>query len=501
MWYRNVKIAEQGIMDLNKRLFQGAEQAIINWIKSSLVDGDISDSSSEYKGYYILSNIKIPNWLSGFVNKINFTKNPSAAGIFYYESKTLELPYAVPKNYIQILLGDILHEIRHAVDPRAKNQTYFNWMKQNHYYPSNIQKYLAEWHEKTGEIISYSQMILNLTEYKKKTEYANYEGDTNKLFDKLFQEIKQMYPRSMYEKVLQSSNDLYLNNPLEHSSQLGDVRRLLNKSNLDFVKEKYYANLNIKQWKDFLKNTLMKKNSAEFQTLSDQIQEVSGNKGQGISYIVNEVKDLNWQKQYAKQVTNALNEYIISGNPLTNLIRRENRNVPANQNAAKNLQTYLTKAIQLEQLATRNPEAWSKFINYPAISKMINRNVLGMFKNIGTGSKSLSQSLKGLNMNSPLWALLEPALEFGLYQFGLYLENPSAFSLETPEQKTIRELNARINTIIADPKIRDKRGYFIKNYGSYLKTLGSIQQNELLGKFPVMGFDNFMNIGKNIGQR
>ena len=102
---------------------------------------------------------------------------------------------------------------------------------------------------------------------------------------------------------------------------------------------------------------------------------------------------------------------------------------------------------------------------------------------------------------SPLWALLEPALEFGLYQFGLFLENPNGYNLETPEQKTLKDLNARINTIIADPKITDKRGYFIQNYGSYLKTLGSMEQNSLLSKFPVMGFDKFQNIGRNIGQK
>jgi hypothetical protein len=97
--------------------------------------------------------------------------------------------------------------------------------------------------------------------------------------------------------------------------------------------------------------------------------------------------------------------------------------------------------------------------------------------------------------------LIEPVLEFALYQFGLLLENPSGYSLETPEQKMTRDLNARINEILADNKIQDKRGYFIKNYGSYLKTLGTMERNELLGKFPAIGFNNFMNIGRNIGQK
>ena len=86
-------------------------------------------------------------------------------------------------------------------------------------------------------------------------------------------------------------------------------------------------------------------------------------------------------------------------------------------------------------------------------------------------------------MNSPLWGLLEPILEFSLYQFGLYLENPSGYSFETPGQKLYRELNNKVNEILADNKISDKRGYFLKNYGSYLKQMGSMEQKELLEKF------------------
>jgi hypothetical protein len=195
-----------------------------------------------------------------------------------------------------------------------------------------------------------------------------------------------------------------------------------------------------------------------------------------------------------------INQYEVA-NPLSSLVRRENRINPTNPNASKNLQTFLTKASQLEALAAKNPDAWNKFINSNFAMKMINNKIYNLFKGIGGGSKSLSQSIKGLNMQSPYWALLEPALEFGLYQFGLFLENPSAYNLETPEQTTIKYLNAKVNEILADNKIQDKRGYFINNYGSTLKTLGTMEQNELLGKFPVMGFGNFMGIGQNIGQK
>ncbi len=167
----------------------------------------------------------------------------------------------------------------------------------------------------------------------------------------------------------------------------------------------------------------------------------------------------------------------------------------------QNKNAFFSKAAQIEQLAVKNPKAWERFINSNFAMRMISSKIYILFKGLGSGSKSLSQSIKGLNMNSPLWALLEPALEFGLYQFGLYLENPSGYSLETDEQKTTKYLKAKIDEILADNKITDKKGYFIKYYGSSLKTLGTMEQNELLGKFPVMPFNQFTNIGKNIGQK
>ena len=69
------------------------------------------------------------------------------------------------------------------------------------------------------------------------------------------------------------------------------------------------------------------------------------------------------------------------------------------------------------------------------------------------------------------------------------------------KEKTIKDLSAKVNEILVDNKIGDKRGYFLSNYGSYLKTLGSMERNELLSKFPIMGFNQFQNVGRNIGQR
>jgi hypothetical protein len=481
---------------------------------SNVIDGDLPNAPKGYEGQYILSNIQIPQWLSKFVNQIKLEKSPSALGQFMYESKTLIIPFSIPKKQINLFITDILHEIRHSIDPKAQNEQYLKNIGNNFYFPGNIQRILSDWYDKTGNLMSYNQMILQLTESKKRLEYPDYKGNENELFNKLFQDMKKMYTKEMYEKVLKTSNSLYFNNPMEHSSQLGDIKALLSKQNLDkvreYIKNTKKQNLSDLQLRLLLKNGLNPK-SRDFETFSEIINEVSGNQGSSLSQIVKNTQDPKWQEQYLKQVSNAVSVYN-KDNRFLGLVRKENRmqpgvksnpkfNLEDNAKAIKSREAFFGKVAQIEVLAEQNPKAWSRFINSNFAMKMISGKIYNLFKGIGSGSKSLSQSIKGLNMNSPYWALLEPALEFGLYQFGLFLENPSAYNLETPEQKTIRDLNARINEILANNKITDKRGYFIKNYGSYLKTLGSMEQNGLLGKFPVMGFNQFQNIGRNIGQR
>lgn len=495
MWYRE---AQQGIMNLDNSLFQGAEQAINNWLIDQLWDATGSPDKARHGFYEFEDEINIPNFLKKYISKVELFEGNGG----YYDpaSKVLKLPRKIPKNQYNSLLSTVLHEIRHAVDPRMQNKSYMSKNYTQFKVPQYIYFEIISFFNNNQKIQSYDEFIISQIQ---KTYKGNIQDlvANQKLLLEYIESTKKLYPISAYQKAIEfitKGINPYLDNPMEHSSQLGDVRRAIDKSNLDVIKQKYYPNLNIKQWKDYLKNTLYNTNSAEFETLSNQLQELSG---KSISLIVKNTKDPKWQKQYAKQISNVLSEYVVPGNPLTNLVRKENRLSPSNPDAGKNLTTFMSQAQNLEKLAESNPRAWNKFINSTFATRMISSKLYNVFKNIGTGSKSLSGSLKNLNMNSPLWGLLEPALEFGLYQFGLYLENPQAYSLETSEQKTIKDLNAKINEIIADPKISDKRGYFIQNYGSYLKTLGSMEQNELLGKFPIVGFNNFMNIGKNIGQK
>ena len=522
MWYRNIKQAQQGVMNLDKRLIQDAEQNIINWVKSSIVDGDLPNADPKLKGQYFLGDLEIPKWLSPFVTSIDHNVNVGAAGSYNASTKTLSIPKTIQKLELSNFIKTLVHEIRHSIDPRNQNKKYRDYVLNNFTRPTNIAMFIATDFEKTNIIPSHEQFVLNrLKDYLVSQNQLMEVVSNNELFQNYLAQFKKVYDENTFNKAMESiknNKSLYFNNPIEHSSQMGDIAKLLSKENLDKVREylnknekKEYRNLSDLKFRLLIKNFANPKNT-NFEIFSDILQYVTGNESAKLSQIVKGTQDPKWQEQYLKQVSNAVSVYNTDGNRFKGLVRKENRmqpgvksnpkfNLEDNANAMKTRSAFFSKAAQIESLAEQNPKAWNKFINSNFAMKMISNKLLNAFKTIGTGSKSLSQSIKGLNMNSPLWALLEPALEFGLYQFGLYLENPSAYNLETPEQKTLKDLNARINTIIADPKITDKRGYFIQNYGSYLKTLGSMEQNSLLSKFPVMGFDKFQNIGRNIGQK
>ena len=498
MWYKE---AQLGVMNLEKRLFKGAEQAIIDWVKNEvLLDGDLPNVPSEFRDKYIWNDLEVPFWLKGVVKGIDHNVSAGRGAVFNTDTKILSVPRIIDKKRLSIFSDRILHEIRHAVDPRFNNPKYIEkYTKLNQ--PQIIYRNILDNFMKTKEIISsYDQYIIHL--YMKHNNPIEAMKDPSKFLNTI-NSIKNIISESDFikaQKAFLSGHDLYVDNPLEHPNQMGDVRGLLNKKYLDLVRKKYYSKLDDIGWRNYLKKTLIDTNSVNFEKLSQQIQDVSNNDGLSISYIVKNSKDKKWQQKYLSQVARAINQYEIE-NPLSTLVKKENRINQNNPDAAKNLNKFLSNANELEKLTESNPAAWKKFINNPIFSKMINNKVLGMFKNLGTESKSLSQSLKGLNMNSPYWALLEPALEFGLYQFGLYLENPSAYKINSQEQSTIIYLKKMIEEIKADNKISNKKGYFIKNYGSTLKTIGSIEQREILDGFNMMSFNNFMNIGKNTGQK
>jgi len=110
---------------------------------------------------------------------------------------------------------------------------------------------------------------------------------------------------------------------------------------------------------------------------------------------------------------------------------------------------------------------------------------------------------ESFNFQDPRWQLLEPIVELILNELIKYLENPQQYktNLQTDEQRTIKQLNEEITKIINDNTIKDKKAYFLKHWSDSLKKLGTMEQNELLDKFPVMDMNKGLQIMKNIGQK
>jgi hypothetical protein len=110
---------------------------------------------------------------------------------------------------------------------------------------------------------------------------------------------------------------------------------------------------------------------------------------------------------------------------------------------------------------------------------------------------------ENFNFQDPRWQLLEPIVELMLNELIKYLENPQQYktNAQTDEQRIIKQLNEEIINIKNDDTIKDKKAYFLKQWSDSLKKLGTLEQNELLDKFPVMDMNKGLQIMKNIGQK
>lgn len=309
MWYRQ---AQQGIMNLDKRLVPGAEQAITEWLQSqvTLLPAEPGETYNP-KGYFEFENVSIPPYLKQYISNISHDLREGASGTYNSQTKTLKLPKRVPYEQLNNLIGITLHEIRHSVDPRYTNSKYMQKVDNEFAIPQRMQDEILYSFRKEGKVITYDEMIHKMA--------ANAGLDAN---DPRVKNVAQKsFPESSYNIALKSifnGNNLYLNNPIELPSQLGDVRNLLNKNVLDSVKQKYYPQSTPEQWKEYLKNSLSKPGSQEFENLSNQIQEVSGNQGNTISTIVKGTKDPKWQRQYLNQVSNSVNQYQVPQNAFKN---------------------------------------------------------------------------------------------------------------------------------------------------------------------------------------
>ena len=151
MWYKE---AQLGVMNLEKRLFKGAEQAIIDWVKNEvLLDGDLPNVPSEFRDKYIWNDLEVPFWLKGVVKGIDHNVSAGRGAVFNTDTKILSVPRIIDKKRLSIFSDRILHEIRHAVDPRFNNPKYIEkYTKLNQ--PQIIYRNILDNFMKTKEIIS-----------------------------------------------------------------------------------------------------------------------------------------------------------------------------------------------------------------------------------------------------------------------------------------------------------------------------------------------------------
>jgi hypothetical protein len=493
MWYRKIILAEQGMFDPKTSTGQSLKSLLENIISNSY-ENDVLNLETLNKN---LATSELKEYVSKFVPEYGSQNNAR----YDQNTKTMYLKLSLKK---EALISFAKHELIHGADPRLKQVGPGKKFKT---IDEMNQHYGNQW-EKSGRSRYYDP--LEVTAWRQQFEDAFDTKNLKAIYDNFYKNVPN--GEDLFKKELKEFIDSLRNFSVNYDNALLEIDL------------KFDENPNLNQ---SIEKEIFDKYKLNPKSISKWTKMVQKTSGIQISEAIYGIKDPKFYSNLNKYLSNkyVYLEYILKNlpiptDPLKNtdrnryksLVRKENLvqpgvksnpkfNLADNANAIKSREAFFGKASQIEALAAKNPKAWERFINSNFAMRMISGKIYNLFKGVGSGSKSLSQSIRGLNMNSPYWALLEPALEFGLYQFGLFLENPSAYSLETPEQKTIKDLSAKVNEILADNKISDKRGYFLSNYGSYLKSLGSMEQNQILSKFPVMGFNQFQNIGRNIGQR
>jgi len=403
-------------------------------------------------------------------NKKLYDEDPVKGNFDYFEKKIY-----IPKKYNSRNLATYLHEVVHSIDPVT------------------IGKSLRLKEENAQDMARpyYSQSAERLANFEN-LDYFYSSEKFKKILETFYIKDKKKYPTTeIATKAFMDDMKNYFQNPKQ--SILFQTSR--------FHNYLVAVNNNDDEITPLLANAFGPLNEEQLNKIIGDLDPKSSKAGRlYIEYLKQnptqaEPRDIKYYNQMQKFFTNIYNQRAKEMMPSYNPIAKPfNVNSSAKLQASKNwLVKYITKnspktnsedALQaLDYFIYQRRDLYNKFI-----STLRTLNIV------------LDESF---NFQDPRWQLLEPIVEVFLNEFIKYLENPEAYktNLTTDEQRRIKQLNDEINKIKYDDTIVDKRTYFLKNWNSALKTLGTLEQKELLDKLPITSIEKGLGIMKNIGQK
>ena len=400
--------------------------------------------------------VKVKKYFGGPVNAL-------------YDSGTQEM--FLPRKFNSSNYARTMHEIVHSFDPLiVKDDLYPAWEKQflKHNF---VTEWLANF-ENLSEIYSSEKM--------------------NKIYEIFYLRDKKKYPSAdIAKKAFLADLKSYMQNPTESilfspskfESYVSAVNNGYNKTR-EMLSDSF---------DDLPKNVIKNIYSKEQGYTNEQINQFIHNYKK-----INRQRDDPRNKKYYSQLLKFFtNRYLQIQNQFLQSTNMPVVGKKSDWDIDKNfIDSWLFKQLNKRYKIDQNKAqaGYAKFI-------LFRRDLFNKF--IST-LRSLNIVLdESFNFQDPRWQLLEPIVEILLNEFIKYLENPEQYksSMQTEEQSTIKQLNEQITKIINDKTILDKKAYFLKHWSDSLKELGTMEQNELLAKFPVMSFDKGLDIMKNIGQK
>lgn len=486
MWYRE---AQQGRLNLDTQTgVENFREELKALIGKSLVRNKLNplqfvvdfDKLNDYLDYSPLST-----YVNGIENiseiHKQFPEHKDANGLFVPKTKEV----FIPKVYNTSNYENFLHEVVHSIDPvirgtsinlkklEAKDdfRPYFNQNQERLAFMENLHGFYSD--EKLKK-------VLDIFYIKDKKKYP-----TQELATKVFINDLKNYMQNPQQSILLQ--------PTRFHSYMVAVNEGMHTP--DFLLLQSYKPLNSQEVKTIFGN----KNPESIEGREIYRKYLRDNPER------TEARDIQYYNQLKKFFTNV---YLKTENKILPNKILPNKIFP-------NSKSVLVRPFQTSQtISSDAAKSWlaklfsktervpvETALQYVDIITFKRRDLLNNFiSTLRTLNIVLDESF---NLQDPRWQLLEPIVELILNELIKYLENPQQYKtdLQTDEQKIIKQLNNEIINIINDKTIKDKKAYFLKHWSDSLKKLGTLEQNELLGKFPAMAFDKFMNIGQNIGQQ